>query len=449
MSTTEDADARASASPLRESLSVSVPLIAASATTLLMAVADTAFVGRHSTEALATIALVLPVYVLASALIVPWGTAVQVLVARWKGADDIARISRIMDVGAVACVTLGIIAALALVVLAGPIVRVLADGRDPGDAVLVLRILAAGLPFLALTTHYRGAFGGLKQTRIAMTVAALVALGNIPLDYVLIIVADLGAIGSAVATVVATALGAVYITAFGLRRFANTYDYPRLAHLRDTGDIIRPLWRIGWPDASFGAIAYGTDVVLISIVAALGTASLAAYRTTTVTVMLLWTVVFSCSSGIAILAGQRLGAGDLDGVTTYRRAGALAMLMLTTPLVLPIAIAPGWFFQLFTPDPAVVAEARTLAPVIVAILIGMLLAMPMTGVLRAGGDTRGIMVIGTIAQAGLAIPVAYVMVNVTDLGLRGVAIGLAASWTARTLLTARRYRRGVWQRPLD
>ncbi len=434
---------------LRESFQVSAPLIAASLSTLALAFADTAIVGRHSTEALATVALVLPVYVFASALIIPWGTAVQVLVARWKGAEDLQRISRMMDVGAVVCVGIGLLVAVPLLLGADLVVELLADDVVPQDAATVLRILALGLPFLALTTQYRGAFGGLKQTRIAMQVALLVAVSNIPLDYLLVLGLDLGAIGSGLATLAATALGAVYITIFGLRRFAATYRYPRRDNLREPGDLVRPLWRIGWPDATFGVIAYGADVVLIAIVAALGSASLAAHRTIAVTVMLLWTVVFSCSSGVAILAGQRLGADDPAGVAAYRRAGAVLMALLATPLLLPALVAPTWFFGLFTEDAAVVAEARSVAPLLVLILGGMLVSMPITGVLRAGGDTRGIMVIGTIAQAGIALPTAYLAVHASDLGLRGVILGLAAGWVARTVLTLLRYRGGAWRRQLE
>jgi MATE family multidrug resistance protein len=430
---------------VRELATVSYPLMVASLSTLALAVADTAIVGRYSTEALATVALALPVYVLASALVVPWGTAVQILVARWAGADDHARIGRMFDVGLVVCLAIGAGVTLALLVLAGPLVTFMADGEPPPDAATVLRILACGLPFLAVTTHYRGVFGGLKHTGIAMRVGLLVAVTNIPLDYLLVFGADLGAVGSALATLIATLLGAVCMTGFGLRRFRPVYGYPRRAHLRGGGELIRPLWRIGWPDASFAGIAYGADVLLVGIVASLGATVLAGHRTLTVTIVLLWTVVFSCSSGVSILAGQRLGADDLDGVAAYRRAGTVLTFVIATPLVLPAVLAPAWYFGLFSPDPAVVAEARAAAPLLLGILAGMILAMPMTGVLRAGGDTRGVMVIGTLAQLGTAVPVAYVATVVFDLGLPGVLLGLVGSWVTRTALTAVRHRQGRWR----
>jgi hypothetical protein len=80
--------------------------------------------------------------------------------------------------------------------------------------------------------------------------------------------------------------------------------------------------------------------------------------------------------------------------------------------VVPPIVVPTWFFGLFTEDP-------------------------------------GVMVIGTVAQAGVAIPVAYLAVSVFDLGLAGVLLGFAGSWVRRTVLTPLRYPGGAWQRTFD
>ncbi len=67
---------------MANSWEITYPIIAASASTLALALVDTAVLGRYSTEALATVGLARPTYVFASALMIPSGTAVQILVAR-------------------------------------------------------------------------------------------------------------------------------------------------------------------------------------------------------------------------------------------------------------------------------------------------------------------------------------------------------------------------------
>jgi putative MATE family efflux protein len=278
--------------------------------------ADTVLLGWYSTTALATISLVLPMYVFATALIVPWGTATQILVARWIGAGDRERINRILDTGLGFSLLVGTGAAVVVLGIAPALVNAVAGGAPLPDSVTALRILVLCLPFAAVTAHYRGVFGGLGHTGIAMRVALLVNVTNIPMSYLLVFGLDLGAIGSAYGTALATALGAVYIIWFGRRRLGAEYTFWRRRNLTRPREILAPLTRIGWPDATFAATAYGADIVLVAIVAYLGQESLAGYRLMVTTITVLWVVVFSASSGISILAGQRLGAEDLPGVGT-------------------------------------------------------------------------------------------------------------------------------------
>lgn len=432
-----------------QSWSVTYPLIVASLSTVAVALVDTIVVGRYGTQALATIALALPVYVFASALVIPWGTAVQVLVARWTGSGESQRIGRLLVSGLLFCVAIGLVMAAALVLGAGVLTRLLAGGQDLPDADLVLRILALGLPFVAVTTHYRGMFGGVKQTKVAMRVAVLVAVANIPLDILLVFGLDLGAVGSALGTLLATMCGAAYIAVEARRHLTPHYPPPSGPEAASTPDVVRPLWRIGWPDASFGLFAYGADLFMVAIVAALGAASLAAHRTLLTTFLVLWVVVFSCSSGTSILAGQRLGAGDIAGVAAWRRAGTVLVALLTVPLVLPAALAPRTFFSLFTTDPDVIEQVSEVAPLLLAIVAAMVVAMPFTGVLRAGGDTRGIMWIGLASQVLVALTVAWLLGQVLGLGLLGVGFGMVAGWVSRAALTLLRYAAGTWQKSLD
>lgn len=432
-----------------QSWRITYPLIVASLTTVVLAVVDTVILGQYSTQALATIGLVLPIFIFANALLVPWGTATQVLVARWNGQGNHIRINRLLDTGLVFVVLIGL-SATGVMLLAAPYVIRLVTGGDPlPDSVTVLRVLLVGLPFTAFTTHYRGLFGGLGETKIAMRVALLVNVTNIPLDYVLVFGFDLGAVGSAIGTLVATVLGAAYIGAFGRRRLGASYEFWRRANLRHPREVLRPLWRVGWPDVSFAAAAYGGDVLLVTLVAVLGDVSLAAYRLLVTTFTILWVVVFSASSGISILAGQRLGAGDRPGADAFRNSGTALMASLAVLVALPPVLFPSAFFGLFTPDAAVVAEASSAVGVLVGIVPAMILSMSLAGVLRAGGDTKSLLYVGVAAQLLCAVPTAWFCVTVLDLGLAGIYLGLLVGWLTRALLTVLRHRTGRWAHALD
>jgi len=430
---------------LRDSWSVSYPLIVGSLSSTALTVVDAAILGRYGTEALATIALAAPVFVLASAAVVPWGTAVQVLVARWHGAEDRDRIARMLDVGLVACLAIGTALAAALAVAAPLILRLLAGGDPPSDAVPVLQLLIAALPFIAVTAHYRGAFGGLGLTSVTMQVSLLVNVLNIPLDWIFVFGLDLGAVGSAIGTLSATAMGAAWIAWLARRRLNADYPFGRRAHLRGSGDIRGQLWRIGWPDVTFALMVYGADVLLATIVAAVGVTELAGYRLMIATVAVLWVFVFSCSSGISILAGQRLGAGEVDEAIAYARSGAVLMAGLCCAVVAFPLIAPDLYFGLFSGDAEVRSVAADAVLVLLILVPGMVVAMSLAGLLRAGGDTKGIMYAGALSQLLLAVPVAWAAVELLGLGLEGVYLGFATGIVARAVFTVMRFRSSHWR----
>lgn len=347
--------------------------------------------------------------------------------------------------GLAVCLSVGLLLAVVLALAAPAVVALLAGGGRPDGAVTVLRVLAAALPFTAVTTHYRGVFGGLGQTAVTMQVAVLVNLLNIPLDWMFVFGLDLGAIGSAVGTLSATAMGALYIAWLARRRLAVDYPFGRRDHLRGSAQVRGALWGIGWPDVTFALVAYGGDVLLVAIVATLGETDLAAYRLMIATVSVLWVFVFSCSSGISILAGQRLGAGRVDEALGYARSGAVLMAGLCAVVVLPPLLAPELYFRAFSDDPAVRSVAAGALPVLLVLAPAMVVSMTLAGLLRAGGDTRGIMYAGALGQLLLAVPIAWAAVHVLDLGLGAVYAGFAAGVVARAGFTVQRFRTGRWR----
>lgn len=444
MSTPAETDT-ALRSRLRRSWSVTYPLIVGSLSTAALMLVDSIILGWYGTEALATIGLVAPLFVFASALVLPWGTAVQILVARWHGSGERDRIRSILDVGLVFCLAAAALFTVVLIALSTTVVGLVGGGQAPDDAATVLRVLLLALPLTAVTAHYRGVFGGLEQTKITMRVALLVNITNIPLDYLFVFGLDLGALGSAVGTVTATATGAAYIIWFARRRLHGEYPFWQRANLVGGHRVCSRIWRIGWPDVAFAVMVYGADVLLAAIVARIGEAPLAGYRLMVSTVLLLWVVVFSHSSGIAILAGQRLGARDPNGALGYARSGALLMAALSSLIVLPALVVPGLYFSAFTPDERVIAHAQAATPVLLLVVPAMVVAMSLAGVLRAAGDTKGILYAGALSQLLLAVPLAWIGVEYLGWGLTGVYAGFATGLVARALFTYLRFRRGQWR----
>jgi putative MATE family efflux protein len=376
-----------------------------------------------------------------------WATAVQILVAQATGAGAAQRqrVGRTVDVALAVAVVLGMLAGLGLLLAAPALLGVLAgEARLAGEAVGYLRPVLLSVPFAGVTAVLRALYGGLGDTKLPMRVALLVNALNVPFDLALVYGLRLGATGSGIGTALAVVAGTVLLC-WRARALRAEHGLFRRAHLREPGAVGGALWRIGWPETVMLVSGFGANAVLAGVVARLGVTAVAAWALLGSVTSLLWTVVFSCSSGLAILGGQRLGAGDADGAAALRRTGWALGAVLAGAVALSFLAAGGPLLGLLSDDGAVVRQAALAAPVLLLQAPLMVLSMTDAGLLRAGGDTRSIMVAATAGAYACELPLAWLLGPHLGWGLAGVYLAAVAYWVVRWALTAARYRAGAWR----
>lgn len=428
---------------LRELWRVSYPIVASGLITVLTTAADSVMLGRYATQALASVALSAPVYVVATVFVICWTIGVQVLGARRFGAGRPRTVGQVSEVSLAVAVCVGAAISLALFPGAPALLGVLSEREGiVAWATTYLRLVGLSLPFFAVMVVLRATCAGLGDTRAGMWTALLVVALNVPASLALIFALELGVAGAALGTLLATAAGSLFMVARCLRCHRGPYGLFYRENLLSWRAIIPEVWRVGWPEASMAGLAYASAVVVVGFVTGLGEVPLAAARLVDAVLMVLWTVVFSCSIGVSILAGRGLRAGNLAGVAAYRRAGLAIMLLLALPPVLAVLIFPETLFGLFTDDGRVVAEAADAAYLLPAITVLMALGMAPAGVLRAAGDTRGILLASTIADYLVRLPLAWLLIWPAGLGLAGY-------WAVRAAVTIARNGRGRWKAAVE
>lgn len=413
---------------VRQVAEIAVPVVLTSATTMVLGATDTALLGHYGTAALGIVALVLPMWIVATALVIPFGSATQVVVARLHGAGDSAGIRALARAGLRATAVIGALVALGAGVAAPLLVRATAPaGLDRGQATLVLWILLCGLPFTAVTAHLRGVLGGTGDTRTGARNAVAVAVLNLVLAAVLIFPAGLGPVGSALGSTAALAAGTA-----GLAHRAR-------AMLRDTGRAPLRAWLdVALPDVGFGLVSYGGDAVIAVLAAGAGAVSLAAHRMVSVAVSLVWMFVFGIGVAMAVLVGHSIGADDPGERRAVVRAGAILMLATACTTALLLALASPLVFGVLSGDPAVGAAARSVVWALPVLAPIMAVSMIYAAQLRAAGDTRGVLYASLFSVVVVALPAVWVLSAVA--GLAGVYAGIVAGWIARTGATVVRWR---------
>lgn len=425
---------------LKRVLALSYPLIVANLSQIVLGLVDTAMISRVSTEALAAAAVASSVNIAASMLFGGWATAAQVIASRRYGEGRPTAVGQLLDIALLVGIGAGIVVLLVLSIGAGPLLA--AFGLSEAvrtEGVPYLRVLAFAAPFAAATAMFRAVYAGVGETSVAMRMTVLVNLINIPLNYVLIFVVGWGLTGAGVGTVIAVAIGCAYMGQFGWRRFKDTYALFGFRRLRRYREVLPRLWSIGWPETAMLFLGYVNNVLVLWIVAALGTSVIAGMQVITNVQNILWTVIWALSSGVSILIGQSLGSRDERTAALTQRAG-LPAIALT-----PVLVAPSFILHLLTPDGVVVAEARRALPFLALQIPFMATSMVLAAVLRAAGDSKWVLYTSTASSYLVMVPLSWLLANAVGWGLPGIYVAGIAFFAARTAGSWWRYRQGAWR----
>ena len=409
----------------REILRLAVPAFLALVAEPLFLLSDAAIVGHLGTPELAGlgVAAVVLQTVVGLCVFLAYGTTASV--ARHLGAGDLrAALAQGVD-GIWLAVIIGVVATVGGVALTPALVGVFDTGAEVADhAETYLGIAFLGTTPLLVMLAATGVLRGLQDTRTPLLVAVVGNGLNILFNVVLVYGLDLGIAGSAIGSVLAQVISALWFLVVVVRA------------AREHDSTLSPD-RAGIAAAAHAAVALVVRTLALRACLLVGT-----YAVTRVgagasdvnvathqIAITLWTFLAFALDAIAIaaqaLTGRALGSGDVDGTRRLTRrmvrwgwgSGVVAGLALA-------AVAP-FIGALFTTDPAV---RDLLVPVLLVAAIGQPVAgmvFVLDGVLIGAGDGA------YLAWAGLVVLAAYAP---AALWAATLPHGLVAVWVAMTLV---------------
>ena len=346
--------------------------------------ADTFWLGRYSTEALAAISLGFPLVYLFISLGLGLTVAGSVLVAQHTGADQPDKAEYAASQAVVLTVSAGV--------------------------VLGAIGYAFGLPFLFGFTVFIALMRGAGDTVTPMLVMFGTVVVNVVLDPLLIFgvgpLPELGVQGAAIATVFAR--GSAMVVGLWLM-FRGAHGIQ--VHLRQMVpdlDYSRKLLRIGIPaSVENTGRAVSINAVLV-IVTLFSTAVVAGFGVGIRVFSMIFMPAIAIDRGVEAMTGQNIGAGRQDRVVaTNRFAATISFLLLSGLGVITFAFAPE-IVRVFDDSPAVVAEGasflRWIAPTFG--FVGVIRAY--SGGFRGAGKTLTAAAIAVLLFGFIRLPIAYV-----------------------------------------
>jgi len=374
-------------------------------------------------------------------------SGMAVLVARFAGANEPAKVNRVVYQSFLVALALsvfmaavGYVAAPALldVVNAAPEVR--------GEALPFLRAMFLGIlgmmMFFMLSGAFRAAGDPRTPLRLGVAMTALTILFNV------LLIPKLGTIGAALGTIGSSTI----VAAYGVWRLFAPGSVilfrPGMDLAPDLG-IIRSLFRFGLPTGIQGIAMNIAGVLLLRFIGSLehSAAAQAAYAVgySELFSLITWTSV-GLMGASATIAGQNLGAGNpgraMHGVAVASRIGlGLAAMVGTMFLVIPDHLL-GVFGMT---EPLVTSIGAQLLMYLSVSGLFVTVALSYTGGLQGTGDTRSPLYISLVSQ--IAVPIGLCTWLQATRGLQPGDIWLAIvlGHFTRAALSVLRFRQGRWR----
>lgn len=297
-----------------------------------------------------------------------------------------------------------------------------------------LRIMFAGIPFLAVYNTCCAVLRGLGDSRAPFQSVLVCSVINVALDMVFVAGLRLGTGGAAIATVLSQIAMTVYIVWYAARR------YP-LLRFRLSRDLFRRETlgegvRFGLPPAiQSGASSFG-NILLQRFMNGFGDQTVAAITTAYRVDTVLLLPIINFGSGVATMAAQNIGAGRPDRAKQALKTGAAMIAGVSALLTLLIVLAGGPLIAMFGLTPESVEIGKQFFIRIASFYVIYGLSMAVRGYLEGLGDMTFSGMAG-IAALLVRIAASYALAGV--FGRMVIAYAEAISWLVLLGLYLLRY----------
>jgi putative MATE family efflux protein len=413
-------------------LKLAAPNVLAMFVQAAQSVAEAYYASVLGVTALAGLALVFPLVMLTQMLSAgAIGGAVSAAIARALGASQQQRAATLALTAGLIAVGFALVSA-ALMATAGQAVFARLGGGS--DAITAASTYAAvffpGCLAIWLFNTALSVIRGTGDMQTPSLMLLLVATGSIPLTGAFAFgwgpFPALGIVGLPMGLIVAYSIGAlVAITLIATGRTGLIFS--GAAQRIDVG-MFRDILRVGMMASVNTVLTVFTTVVMVGLVGQFGEAALAGYGLGARLEFLMIPVIFGIGAAMTAMVGANVGAGQTDRALRVAWTGSLAAAVIVGGIGLILAIVPDLWLGLFL-DPsneAALAVGRSyfriVAPFYAFFGVGLALYFASQGAGRMFWP-----IISSLTRVTVAVLGAFVLIQVTPLGVRGVfaAIGLA------------------------
>lgn len=410
------------------------PVLIEQVLTTTIGIVNTMMVSGLGIAALSAVSIVDSLNYVIMNLFIAFATGATVIVAQLIGAKDLAGANKTSSQSMTACVLTAIASGLAFISFGLPVINMLfgvAEEQVKANAIIYLNFSAVSYPFLAVYSMAAGILRAGGNTRSPMRASILSNIVNAGVGALCIYVLGMGVAGAGIALLLSRITAAGLLSGILFRNESGASI--KKITFKIQKEVIGPVIRIGLPACIDGLIFNGGKLLIQTLVATLGTISLAANGIAG-SVTGLINIPGNAMAIVAVtIVGQAVGGGvfgkELKKIIRTLNLYAMGLLTVSAGLLVPLM---PYFLLLYAPP----AEVKDLVLTILHIaLVFMPLTWPIAFILpsciRSTGDAVWITIASILSMWFIRVMGAWFTVNFTNWGLIGIWVFWCLDWVVR------------------
>lgn len=308
-----------------------------------------------------------------------------------------------------------------------------------------INIVFASIPFIALYNCGAALFRSMGNSKITMVTSIIMNAINVIGNALLIYGFHMGVEGVAIPTLISRAFAAVIIVVL-LRNEELIIHIRKKFKYEYDKNLVKDILKIGIPNGVENSMFQLGKILLLSVIAGFGTASITANAVANSVSSFQILPGMAVGLGLITVVSQCVGAGDYEQVRYYTKKlikyayvfmiiSNIAVI-IATPKILSI-------YNLSKETAAMASKAFIFHGICSCFLWPLSFTLPNT--LRASNDARFTMNVGVSSMWIVRIGFGIIISKYMHIGMFGVWIAMIIDWVVRSTFFTFRYKSHKWE----
>lgn len=371
----------------------------------------------------------------------------QILISQLYGARKRSEVNSAIGTFFSLTAISSVIIALIGFACAKPILTWMNTPAEAFDAALAyFRITCIGMPFLFGYNAVSSVLRGMGDSKNPLLFIAIAAAINLFGDLLFVLVFQMGAAGTAYATVIGQGVSLIFSLALLYhRREQFGFDFKPRSFRMDSGHL-KIILKIGLPMVLRSCCIQFTQMFLMRYVNLYGVTEATAYAIVNKITQLMSIFSMAIRQTSGTIVGQNVGAGQQNRVVSTVRCSLLLTLGMATVFAAISLLVPTALFRCFTKDSAVLAYAVPFMQISALLYYCSAVLGSYDSVVTGTGNSVLGFVGGLLDGVVLRLGFSFLFAWTFDMGVVGFYLGDVLARLAPIIIDMIYYHSGVWRR---